>query len=313
MPKVAILTPTYNRGHNGLLLKTMRSVSGQSCRDFVYLVVDHGSTDGTEEIVRGYGDPRVVYERIGRGPAPRYSSSVANNHGIRMLEEDRRFDGVEYVAFVHSDDMLPRTSVEDRLGAFDNINTKVVYGRTGICNAGMELIMVFGGPVLGDPGKMAQKMKKSRYVAFPHHSLMLDRNVLGGVKFDEELYALEDLDFSINVMEHLKEGQTAQVPEVVYYYRVHGDNITTQCGDLSDSDIMRYLDIKHGRTHLDAMVDETRRFMRRPHAFLPKIVKAHLRPVRNALMKKGNGLVGVSTDPYVMEIENTPLTPEFHG
>lgn len=313
MPRVAVITPTYNRGHNGLLLKTMRSVSGQSCGDFVHLVVDHGSTDNTEDVVRSYGDPRVVYEKIEREHGRRYSSSVANNHGTRMILEDEYFSGIEYVTFLHDDDMLPQASLERRAAAFGG-SVQVVYGYTGVCNDKMQLLNIIKGPHTHSPKEIARMLKKRRRVAFPHHSLMVSRHILEGIEFDEMLYAFEDMDFSISVLEGLEEWQMRCVPNNVYYYRIHDDNITTHCGDLSESDVRKYFDRKHGRTRFDEFIENAPKFLRRPQAFLPEGMKRVLRPFRDRYLGKPKDPFPISNemDPYIEAIENASFDALLH-
>ncbi|MGC1445756.1 MAG: glycosyltransferase family A protein, partial [Xanthobacteraceae bacterium] len=48
-PLFTIFTPTYNRAHT--LHRCFDSLSAQTLRDFEWIVVDDGSTDGTEELV----------------------------------------------------------------------------------------------------------------------------------------------------------------------------------------------------------------------------------------------------------------------
>lgn len=47
---LTIFTPTYNRAHT--LSRTYRSLLSQDCKDFIWLVVDDGSTDNTADLVR---------------------------------------------------------------------------------------------------------------------------------------------------------------------------------------------------------------------------------------------------------------------
>ncbi len=47
--KLTVFTPTYNRAY--CLERLYRSLQGQSCRDFEWLVVDDGSQDDTRELV----------------------------------------------------------------------------------------------------------------------------------------------------------------------------------------------------------------------------------------------------------------------
>ena len=52
MKTLTVFTPTYNRAHT--LPRTYESLLRQTCKDFEWLVIDDGSTDGTAGLVRGW-------------------------------------------------------------------------------------------------------------------------------------------------------------------------------------------------------------------------------------------------------------------
>lgn len=52
MKTLSIYTPTYNRAH--LLENVYRSLCLQTCDDFLWLIVDDGSTDGTKEKIAAF-------------------------------------------------------------------------------------------------------------------------------------------------------------------------------------------------------------------------------------------------------------------
>ena len=90
-PLVSVVLPTYNRAH--LLPRAITSVLGQSFRDFELLVVDDGSTDGTEAVVRSFADSRILFL-----PAERnLGDAGARNRGIALARG-------EWIAFQDSDD-----------------------------------------------------------------------------------------------------------------------------------------------------------------------------------------------------------------
>lgn len=91
MPLVSVIIPTYNRVHT--LPASIDSVLCQTYDNLEVIVVDDGSTDGTEIFVRGLADSRVRYIKNSGNHGP----AAARNLGVRLAEG-------EYVAFQDSDD-----------------------------------------------------------------------------------------------------------------------------------------------------------------------------------------------------------------
>ena len=57
---LTIFTPAYNRAHT--LPRTYASLRRQDCKDFIWLVVDDGSTDNTAELVKGWQARETEFE-----------------------------------------------------------------------------------------------------------------------------------------------------------------------------------------------------------------------------------------------------------
>lgn len=118
--KVSIITATYNSA--ATVADTIESVLAQSHGDWEHLIVDGGSTDGTQALVESYrerygGRMRMVSE-------PDNGIYDAMNKGIAMATGD-------VVGILNSDDFYTRDSVLERvveaLSAADDA-PEAVYG-----------------------------------------------------------------------------------------------------------------------------------------------------------------------------------------
>jgi Glycosyl transferase family 2 len=118
MPRVSAAIITHNRAR--FLGDAIESVLGQSFRDLELVVVDDGSTDGTDAVVEPYVD-RIRYVRQeNRGKA------AARNRAVELA------DG-ELVAFCDSDDMWYPDRLERQLAAFDdNPHVGMVHGHVAV-------------------------------------------------------------------------------------------------------------------------------------------------------------------------------------
>ena len=88
-PIFSIIVPTYNRGH--LIGKTINSILLQEFTDFEILVVDDGSTDNTEQIVKAFSDARIQYfkkQNGERGAARNFGSARANGKYLNFFDSD---------------------------------------------------------------------------------------------------------------------------------------------------------------------------------------------------------------------------------
>src|SRR2546423_1804901 len=66
-PLVSIVTPSLNKGP--FIEETIQSVLNQDYRNIEYIVVDGGSTDGTLDILRKYGEQLRYDSQPDRGQA----------------------------------------------------------------------------------------------------------------------------------------------------------------------------------------------------------------------------------------------------
>lgn len=124
---VAIFTPTYNRAYK--LPDLYASLLKQTCQDFVWIVIDDGSTDGTQQLIQTYIDAgivpiRYVYQDNG-------GKQRAHNTAVSHCEEELFFT-------VDSDDYLVDTAIEQITNSWRTYTDKSdIAGIVALCGKSM--------------------------------------------------------------------------------------------------------------------------------------------------------------------------------
>ena len=107
---VCVFTPTYERAY--ILPVLYESLVAQTSHDFVWMIVDDGSTDGTQELVRSWierGEIAIDYVKTVNGGKPR-----AINLGVSRCDSPLFF-------VVDSDDWLLPGAIEHVLAVWATI------------------------------------------------------------------------------------------------------------------------------------------------------------------------------------------------
>lgn len=108
---VSVIIPVYNRAN--IISRAIRSVLRQSYLPVELLVVDDGSTDGTQDIVEKWSEVdsrvRLIEHRKNRG------GSAARNTGIKHARG-------KYIAFLDSDDEWLRHKLAKQVNFLENVD-----------------------------------------------------------------------------------------------------------------------------------------------------------------------------------------------
>jgi Glycosyl transferase family 2 len=118
-PKISVVTPSFNQAR--FLESTIRSVLDQQYENLEYVIVDGGSSDGSQDIIERHGD-RLAY----------WVSEKDRGHGHALNKGFERTTG-EIMCWLNSDDMyLPWTFriVAEIFTAFPDVNWIVGFDCT---------------------------------------------------------------------------------------------------------------------------------------------------------------------------------------
>jgi glycosyltransferase involved in cell wall biosynthesis len=210
-PKVSVVVATYNRG--ALLPETIESVLKQRFQDFELIIVDDGSTDQTQDVLRAYEDRIHYVHQENRGP------SAARNLGVRHAR-------APWIAIQDSDDLCAAGHLETlhqyaaehpeygmifANGAYvtgkEHNRETIIPGRNSqrLAQEGVKLVDLFDKSIVR---LQASLISKKCYDAVGGH--------------DESLRISMDLDLAFRIFMRYP---VAYLNEVVFYYRKHEGNI----------------------------------------------------------------------------------------
>lgn len=117
MKSLTIFTPTYNRAYT--LGRLYNSLKLQTSKDFIWLIIDDGSSDNTNELVQKWINENLI--KIEYCIQENSGKSMAHNKGVELTKTD-------LFTCVDSDDFLIRTAVEDILKSWNSKNDMKLVG-----------------------------------------------------------------------------------------------------------------------------------------------------------------------------------------
>ncbi|HVF47851.1 MAG TPA: glycosyltransferase [Pyrinomonadaceae bacterium] len=205
---VSVIIPNYNYAH--YLREAIEGVLNQTYPDIEIIVVDDGSTDGSSEILKSYGDRILLILQNNQGVSAARNNGVMSSHG-------------QYVAFLDADDSWLPKKIEREVEQF-SLNPKL-----GLVHVGVREVDAVGNHIRdrldGGHGQIADQllMLATEGILGGGSGFMVPRSVfdeIGG--FDTALSTSADWDLFYRISSRYPIGF---VPEVLINYRVHGANM----------------------------------------------------------------------------------------
>ncbi len=205
-PLVSIIMPAYNS--ENYIGEAISSVLAQTYPNWELLVINDGSTDNTERLVKGFKDERIRYFSQENGGV-----SSARNRGLKAMNGD-------FFCFLDSDDLLPQNSLKSRVDVLiANADIHFVDGQVSIFDGKKDNSVGHYQPSFHGFPKSELMRLSNRCFFSP--TWMIRRIPSTNYKFREGMTHGEDLWFFLEISD---QGQYTFTSEEILYYRKHNDS-----------------------------------------------------------------------------------------
>lgn len=214
-PRVSIVMTTYN--HVRFIRQAVESCLAQTMADFELIVVNDGSKDGTEAILRSFDDPRLtVITQANQGP------SAAFNTGVLAARGD-------YVALMSGDDLCEPTRLERQWEASRAHPQAVLFSHVVLIDEdGVPmppptwLQEIFNLPALSQTAIALRLVAHGNLfpapTAFVSRALLLEAGLM-----NPSLFQLQDFDLWLRL---LPRAEFRILPAPLVRYRYHPTNLS---------------------------------------------------------------------------------------
>lgn len=208
-PLVSIIIPSYN--NRELVCQAIDCSLNQDYENLEIIVVDDGSTDDTERILKKkYGNEILYFYQKNNGAGSARNTGIKNSSG-------------KYLQFLDADDLLAPDKISIQIRQLNNVRTRALsYCDYVWCDLD-DITQTYkcNRPVLDNENPFDDIMMKwETEVSIPIHCFLFDAVLFKekGIFFDEKLPANEDWDCWMNIF--ALQPTVVFVNKVLAYYRI---------------------------------------------------------------------------------------------
>ncbi|MCM4160818.1 glycosyltransferase [Antarcticibacterium flavum] len=214
MEKLSIILPVYNQ--ENFLKDTIESVLNQSFKNFEFLILDDGSTDGSANIINHYS---AKDHRIKAFFEKNSGKCAATNKLVEMATGD-------LCAFMDADDIMMPKRLEQQL-QFHTMHPQIAASSSHCyyIDANGNTMGNQKYPFLRNIEECERSFLQNEIIHCAFTGLMMKRNIflkVGGL--DPKFWPCEDLDLANKIIE--KGHLLVIIQEFLMQYRIHDSSIT---------------------------------------------------------------------------------------
>lgn len=197
-PKISVVMTAYNEEKT--IGSAIESILNQTFKDFELIVVNDGSNDKTEDIVKRIADPRIVYIKNDKNKG----MSTSRNRGILLARGD-------YIAIFDADDISYPNRLEKQLDFMVQNPTIVLSGTWGVLKTQDGKRVNFKQPCT------SQEIENCIIYTCPiiDSSLIAKKDILKKYLYNPKLGRGQDYDLFLRLA---KNHKLANIPEYLISY-----------------------------------------------------------------------------------------------
>ncbi|MBL0738880.1 glycosyltransferase family 2 protein [Flavobacterium sp. GN10] len=187
-PTISIIIPTYNRAY--LIRETLDSILAQTYRNWECIVIDDGSTDNTEDLLREFIDKDNRFQYYKRPAEKLKGPNSCRNYGYEKSKG-------ELIQFFDSDDIMKANCLEIKSSFFlESID--LVICKLSLYDFERDIEIKQSNIVSDDLIFDYFSAKVALYISGPlwRKSFLGKRSVL----FDESIINCDDWDFNMKML-----------------------------------------------------------------------------------------------------------------
>ena len=210
---ISVIIPVYNSSQ--YLLRCVDCIRRQSYKDWELILVDDGSTDGSEnicdEVAKKMESKVRVIHQANQG------ASVARKVGVDCSKG-------EWLTFVDSDDIVEDGYLEKLFNAIDQYRVKIAACDQIIHQEGIELVVDKSGKVMLLDDKALHK-RFFKYQFWGFGGKIYHKTVFDNIYFPK--YTINE-DYVVMAQLFNRYRQMAYIPMGLYHYMTHEESLSHQ-------------------------------------------------------------------------------------
>lgn len=208
-PKISVIVPVYNA--EDTIIETLDSIRNQTFTDFEVIIINDGSTDNSQILLKDYISSDQRFQLITQNNV---GVSAARNTGLDNVRG-------EWVCFIDSDDLIG-VDYLDNLYRYSSNNHLVCSSSIFEFRENIQNIIMSWNINQNNLEKSLNYILDNKLGAYIWGKLY-KTEILNNIRFDPNILVGEDFEFNIKYAQCV---ESIRLVEACYFYRISNNSLS---------------------------------------------------------------------------------------